>query len=86
MDIDAWMHSNQTIARTNLLEWGTEVLGLWHFMLPMTSEKTMTMHQFKDGIMLDGRARKSHWRSLQKELSRMSEEWRNTEEHVHAKL
>lgn len=85
-DVDAWIHTNQTIARTDLFGWGTEVLGLWHFMLPMTPEKGMSMHHFKGGLMMDGRIRRSHWRSLQKELSRMNAAWKAADEEVHARL
>jgi len=30
-DIDAWIHTNQRIARSDLFAWGSEVLGIWHF-------------------------------------------------------
>jgi len=73
--VDAWGHTNQTIARTDLFNWGSQVLGLWHFMLPITPEKGMSLHRFKDGIMLDGRIRRSHWHSLQRELQRLNNEW-----------
>jgi len=75
-DVDAWIHTNQTIARSDLFSWGSEVLGIWHFMCPMTPEKGMSLHKFKDGIMLDGRIRKSHWHSLQRELQRLNKEWK----------
>lgn len=53
-----------------------EVLGIWHFMVPLTPEKAMSMHWFKDGIVLDGRIRRSHWRSIKKELGSINEKCR----------
>jgi len=74
MDVDAWFHSNQTIARTDSLAWGSEVFGIWHIVDPLFPEKGMSLHQFRDGFMMSTSLRRVHWRSIRRELHKLNME------------
>jgi len=66
--VDKWVCSNQTIARMDLLDLGTETSQFFTWLKPYIPHHGIILNKFKGGYILEISMRKSRWEGVEKEL------------------
>jgi len=50
---DAWLLSNQVVGGIDKFDFGSELLGLWHYMLPFMVPHAFTLNKLRGGYICD---------------------------------
>ncbi|KAG6811878.1 hypothetical protein H0H92_005404 [Tricholoma furcatifolium] len=60
----SWTISNQAIGHFDEIDFGDEMLALWHWNVPIVPNNTVVLNKFKGGYMIQGVLDRARWKDV----------------------
>ncbi|KAG6834856.1 hypothetical protein H0H93_006874 [Arthromyces matolae] len=69
---EALLVTNQTIARSDEINFGSKTYVHWCYMAPAETDHIISLRRFKDGFFIEGKARAARWRAVEEAVEELA--------------
>ncbi|KAG6847738.1 hypothetical protein H0H93_006251 [Arthromyces matolae] len=70
--VEALLVTNQTIARSDEINFGSKTYVHWCYMGPAETDHMISLRRFKDGFFIEGKARAARWRAVEEAVEELA--------------